>query len=59
MIRFEFPVEAILREAEEQHADLIIMGVHRHAPHAAAHLPWAIAYEVVCRGSCPVLTVRG
>jgi len=59
VVRFEFPVEAILRQAEEEHADLIVMGVHRHAPHASAHLPWAIAYEVVCRGSCPVLTVRG
>jgi len=26
---------------------------------ASAHLPWAIAYEVVCRATCPVLTVRG
>jgi nucleotide-binding universal stress UspA family protein len=57
VVRFELPVEAVLRQAEEEHADLIVMGVRQHA-HVAAHLPWATAYEVVCRAACPVLTVR-
>jgi nucleotide-binding universal stress UspA family protein len=57
VVRFD-PVEAILRQAEEEHADLIVMGVRQHA-HAATHLPWATAYELVCRASCPVLTIRG
>ena len=59
VVSFEFPAEGILHLAETQRADLIVMGVHKRAPRAAAHLPWAIAYEVVCHAPCPVLTVRG
>jgi nucleotide-binding universal stress UspA family protein len=60
VVRFEFPSDGILRTAEERGADLIVMGVHKsNAPRTLAHMPWAIAYEVVCRAHCPVLTVRG
>jgi nucleotide-binding universal stress UspA family protein len=60
VVRFEFPSDGILRLAEERGADLIVMGVHKsNAPRATAHMPWAIAYEVVCHAHCPVLTVRG
>ena len=60
LVRFEFPPEGILRAAAEQKADLIVMGAHKTAaPRAAAHVPWDIAYEVVCDAPCPVLTVRG
>jgi nucleotide-binding universal stress UspA family protein len=59
VVRFEFPAEGILSLAESQRADLIVMGVHKAAPIAVSHLPWAIAYEVVCHATCPVLTVRG
>ncbi len=59
VVRFEFPPEGILALAESQQADLIVMGVHKAAPVAASHLPWAIAYEVVCHATCPVLTVHG
>ena len=60
VVRFEFPSDGILRMAEQRGADLIVMGVHKsNAPRATAHMPWAIAYEVVCHAHCPVLTVRG
>lgn len=59
VVSFEFPAEGILHLAAAQSADLIVMGVHKRAPRASAHLPWAIAYEVVCHAACPVLTVRG
>lgn len=59
VVSFEFPAEGILHLAESQSADLIVMGVHKRAARAAAHLPWAIAYDVVCHAPCPVLTVRG
>ena len=59
VVSFEFPAEGILHTAEAQSADLIVMGVHKRAPRTSAHLPWAIAYEVVCHAVCPVLTVRG
>jgi nucleotide-binding universal stress UspA family protein len=58
-VNFEFPAEGILHVAEEQGADLIVMGVHKRAPRTSSHLPWAIAYEVICHAHCPVLTVRG
>jgi nucleotide-binding universal stress UspA family protein len=58
VVRFEFPAEAILNLAKEHNADLIVMGVHKRAAFASAHLPWAVAYEVVCDAPCPVLTVR-
>lgn len=59
IVNFEFPAEGILHVADEQAADLIVMGVHRRAPRTSSHLPWAIAYEVICHARCPVLTVRG
>ncbi|HMK23066.1 MAG TPA: universal stress protein [Terriglobales bacterium] len=59
LVSFEFPAEGILHTASAENADLIVMGVHKGAPVASAHLPWAIAYEVVCHAKCPVLTVRG
>lgn len=59
VVGFEFPVDGILRAAEDCKADLIVMGVHRSpAPRTLAHLPWATAYEVVSHAPCPVLTVR-
>jgi nucleotide-binding universal stress UspA family protein len=60
VVRFEFPADGILKVAEERQADLVVMGVRATAsPRTSAHLPWATAYEVVCRAHCPVLTVRG
>ena len=60
VVRFEFPSDGILRIADERCADLIVMGVHKsNVPRASSHIPWAIAYEVVCHAKCPVLTVRG
>jgi nucleotide-binding universal stress UspA family protein len=59
VVNFDFPAEGILHVAEQQEADLIVMGVHKSAPRTSAHLPWAIAYEVICHAHCPVLTVRG
>ena len=52
------PGDGILRVAEEQQADLIVLGV-RPIRRLAAHLPIATAHEVVCHAACPVLTVRG
>ena len=60
LVGFDFPAEGILRAAEQRGADLIVMGVRAAgAPRVTAHLPWAIAHEVVCHAHCPVLTVRG
>jgi nucleotide-binding universal stress UspA family protein len=59
LVRWEHPVEAILRTAEERSADLIVMSVHKsRAAGLSSHLPWPVASEVVSRAPCPVLTVR-
>jgi len=52
--------EQILGIAERLKVEIIIMGLHR-SKHisTASHMPWATAYEIVCRAGCPVLTVRG
>jgi len=60
LVRFEFPVEGVLRLAEERAADLIVMGVRKTAGTTlTSHLPWTIASEIVSEAPCPVLTVRG
>jgi nucleotide-binding universal stress UspA family protein len=59
MVEFDFVPEGILRVASERAVDLIVMGVKRSSTaRTVAHLPWAIAHEVVCQAKCPVLTVR-
>ena len=59
-VALDFVPDGILRIAAGCQADLIVMGVNRAASaRASAHLPWAIAHEVVCHAKCPVLTVRG
>lgn len=53
-----FALEKILENAAELRASLIVLGVKPTAPRVRSHLPWAIAYRVVCEARCPVLTVR-
>jgi nucleotide-binding universal stress UspA family protein len=50
------PAELILQAAEDWNADLIVVGAHR-GMRLAARNPWAVAHEIVCGASCPVLTV--
>ena len=53
------PAEHILKVAENQAADLIVMRPHRTShPWVSAHLPWAAPHQVLCHARCPVLTVR-
>ncbi|MGI9103657.1 MAG: universal stress protein [Terriglobales bacterium] len=52
------PASTILRIAQEQNANLIVMGVNPSSAFAATHLPWATAHRVICDAHCPVLTVR-
>ena len=57
-VQFGDPVEEILKTAVLCAADMIVMGVKK-ASSASAHLPWAIAHQIVSQAECPVLTVRG
>ncbi len=61
LVEFHFAPEGILNTAAEREVDLIVMGVKQSGTNVsrlAAHMPWAIAYEVVCQAACPVLTIR-
>ena len=57
-VLFGAAVEEILEEARETNADLIIMGAKTRTTFAG-HAPVTIAYNVVAKAKCPVLTVRG
>jgi len=60
MVKFGIPGDQILLTARALQADLIILGVNRSAHiEAASHMPWEMAYKVVCAAHCPVLTIRG
>jgi nucleotide-binding universal stress UspA family protein len=50
--------EEILTMARETNADLIVMGAKARKS-LAGHVPVTIAYNVVVKAHCPVLTVRG
>jgi len=53
------PGEHILKVAERQNADLIVIGPHHTAfARASTHLPWATPHQVLCHARCPVLTVQ-
>lgn len=55
---FGAAVEEILIAAHESKADLIVMGAKARNS-LAGHAPMTIAYNVVSKATCPVLTVRG
>lgn len=57
-VTFGSAVEEILIAARESRADLVVMGAKTRRS-LAGHLPLTIAYKVVTKASCPVLTVRG
>ena len=57
-VAFGAAVEEILNEARDINADLILMGAKTRRTFAG-HTPLTIAYNVVAKAKCPVLTVRG
>ena len=50
--------EEIVSEAKDINADLIVMGAKARTAFAG-HAPLSIAYNVVAKAPCPVLTIRG
>jgi nucleotide-binding universal stress UspA family protein len=59
MVKYGIPGEQILLASHAIKADLIILGLHRPGHiEAASHMPWDLAYKVVCDAHCPVLTIR-
>ena len=57
-VTFGSAAEEILIAARESEADLVVMGAKARRS-LAGHVPLTIAYNVVTKASCPVLTVRG
>ena len=57
-VAFGAAVEEILQEARDTKAELILMGAKTRTTFAG-HSPLTIAYGVVSKAKCPVLTVRG
>ncbi len=57
-VTFGSAVEEILITAREAKADLVVMGAKARRS-LAGHVPLTIAYNVVTKAACPVLTVRG
>jgi nucleotide-binding universal stress UspA family protein len=57
-VTFGSPVEEILIAVRESKADLIVMGA-KPRKNLAGHVPLTIAYNIVTKAPCPVLTVRG
>jgi nucleotide-binding universal stress UspA family protein len=55
---FGAAAEEILTMARETNADLIVLGAKARKS-LAGHAPFTIAYNVVTKPRCPVLTVRG
>lgn len=57
VVRWEYAPEAILLEAQNREADLIVMSVRRSRATSWSHLPWPVASEVISQARCPVLTI--
>ncbi|MGB8535104.1 MAG: universal stress protein [Acidobacteriaceae bacterium] len=60
VVEFGARAERILEVARARHSDLIVIGVQTHKgvrARLAAHLPGSVAFEVISRAHCPVLTV--
>ena len=59
MVRHGVPAEKILEVADEEQADLIVLGLRNvKGIVRATHLPTAVAHQVISHATCPVLTVR-
>ena len=58
LVELDFPPEGILDAAAARNVDLIVMGESRTAAaRVAAHVPWSLTHDIICRAKCPVLTV--
>jgi nucleotide-binding universal stress UspA family protein len=57
LVEFGTAVDRILAVVQEQHPELIVLGV-RQPESFSRRLRWATAYGVVANAPCPVLTVR-
>jgi nucleotide-binding universal stress UspA family protein len=60
LVSFDFIADGILKTAAARKANLIVMGAKRSPlVKVSAHSLGAIAYQIIRRANCPVLTVSG
>ncbi|MGH9499346.1 MAG: universal stress protein [Terriglobales bacterium] len=60
VVGLDFLPEGILGTATAHDADLIVMGANRTGSAlVAAHTPWSLTHDVICKAKCPVLTILG
>ena len=57
-VTFGEATEETLQQARETKAELVVMGAKARKSFAG-HAPLTVAYNVVAKANCPVLTVRG
>lgn len=57
-IEIGIPEQEIVRLAESEKADLIVMGCHS-GDAVTTHFPWTTLHQVLQQARCPVLTVLG
>jgi nucleotide-binding universal stress UspA family protein len=57
-VEFGSASEKILETAARWIPNLIVLGLHHIEESSRKESTWAKAYEIVCKASCPVLTVR-
>jgi len=57
VVEYGNAADEILKLAKEQHADLIVLGVHSSSV-LTTHLLPGVAFRIIASASCPVLTVR-
>lgn len=59
ILEFGDPTKCILKAAEEQETDLLVLGARAAEESVGAtHLPWSTTHQVIAHAKCPVLTVR-
>lgn len=59
VLEYGSSVEAIVELAEQRNADLIVMGTRKSNAGVLTYFKSGVAYHVMCRSECPVLTITG
>jgi len=56
VVRFGQPGRQILKAAEDESADLVVLGLHSSVQFTS-HFPERLSYSIVCDAPCPVMSV--
>ncbi len=59
VLEYGSSVEAVVELAEQRNADLVVMGTRKSNAGVLTYFKSGVAYHVMCRAECPVLTITG